>query len=299
MLDWDDLRFFLAVARHRTLAAAARHLGVTQSTVSRRITALQQDMGVLLLNRTADGYVLTLAGESIRSHVERVETETLAVERAVTGHDVRLAGIVRVASSQLLASHILAACYTALQATHSEIVVEAWPEADHASPAPQDADIVVRLRPFEHPDLIVRNVGTIGFGLYGAPAYLGHADTPEIAPGLAGHRLITQLDEREMSTQAQWLAQHASQATVTFKADSTETQQWAAYCAGGLAVLPRFRADAEPGLQWVPVEPPVPPANVWLGVHRDSRKTPRIRAVLDCIADGVRRRATQLNPASS
>ena len=70
MLDWDDLRFFLAVARHRTLALAAKHLNVTQSTVSRRIVSLQEGMGVRLLQRTAAGYVLTLAGESIRQHVE-------------------------------------------------------------------------------------------------------------------------------------------------------------------------------------------------------------------------------------
>ncbi len=66
MLDWDDLRFFLAVARHRTLALAAKHLHVTQSTVSRHIVSLQESMGVRLLQRTAAGYVLTLAGESIR-----------------------------------------------------------------------------------------------------------------------------------------------------------------------------------------------------------------------------------------
>ena len=68
MLDWDDLRFFLAIARHRTLGAAAIHLRVTQSTVSRRLASLQEKMGVRLLQRAADGYVLTLAGESIRAH---------------------------------------------------------------------------------------------------------------------------------------------------------------------------------------------------------------------------------------
>jgi len=114
MLDWDDLRFFLAVARHKTLAAAAKHLHVTQSTVSRRLVSLQDGMGVRLLVRTGEGYVPTLAGESVRAHVERVEAETLAVERAVAGHDVRLEGPVRVASSQLLASHLLAPSFAAL-----------------------------------------------------------------------------------------------------------------------------------------------------------------------------------------
>jgi DNA-binding transcriptional LysR family regulator len=106
MLDWDDLRFFLAIARHRTLATAAKHLQVTQSTVSRRLASLQEKMGVRQLQRTVDGYVLTLAGESIRAHVERLEAEALSVERAVAGHDIRLDGLVRVTSSQLLTSHL-------------------------------------------------------------------------------------------------------------------------------------------------------------------------------------------------
>ena len=125
MLDWDDLRFFLAIARHRTLAAAARHLHVTQSTVGRRLASLQAGMGVRLLQRTADGYVLTLAGESIRSRVERVEAEALSVEHAVAGHDVRLEGVVRVSSSQLVTSHLLAPCFAALHAHHPGILIEA------------------------------------------------------------------------------------------------------------------------------------------------------------------------------
>src|SRR5579872_2126622 len=165
MLDWDDLRFFLAVARHKTLAAASKHLHVTQSTVSRRLVSLQEGMGVRLLVRTGDGYVPTLAGESIRAHVERVETETLAVERAVAGHDVRLEGQVRVASSQLLASYILAPSFAALHALHSEILIEALPESE-GDLTERGVDIVIRLRQFESPELIVRKVGEIAFGLY-------------------------------------------------------------------------------------------------------------------------------------
>jgi len=114
MLDWDDLRFFLAIARHRTSAAAAKHLHVTQSTVGRRLASLQAGMGVRLLQHTPEGYVLTLAGESIRTHVERIEAEALFVEHAVAGHDVRLEGAVRVTSSQLVTSHLLAPSFAAL-----------------------------------------------------------------------------------------------------------------------------------------------------------------------------------------
>ena len=124
MLDWDDLRFFLAVVRHRTLAAAAEQLHVAQSTVGRRLASLQAKIGVRLLQHTAEGYAPTLAGEDIRAAVERVEAEALSVEHAVVGRDTRMEGLVRVTSSQLLTSHLLAPCFAALHARHRGILIE-------------------------------------------------------------------------------------------------------------------------------------------------------------------------------
>lgn len=296
MLDWDDLRFFLAVARHRTLAAAAKQLHVTQSTVSRRIASLQARMGVRLLQRAVDGYVLTLAGESIRSHVERVEAETLLVEHAVTGHDVRLEGLVRIASSQLLTSHLLAPSFAALHARHRGILIEALPDLPGEPLTTNDTDIVVQLRRFERHDLVMRNIGTLAFGLYGGMAYLSRHGQPDLGSGCFGHQLITLLDERDLLEQGAWLAEHAGRAQVVLKADSSETQHWAATAGGGLALLPRFRADAEPVLRRIATPAPIPPAEIWLGVHRDNRKVPRVRAVLDCIAEAVRNRAAVLSP---
>ena len=92
MLDWDDLRTFLAIARHGTLSAAARALGVHQPTMGRRLAALEQRAGARLLQKTPRGYIPTAAGEAILGNVERIEAEALAVERRITGRDVRLEG---------------------------------------------------------------------------------------------------------------------------------------------------------------------------------------------------------------
>jgi DNA-binding transcriptional LysR family regulator len=296
MLDWDDLRFFLAVARHRTLGAAAKHLHVTQSTVGRRLGALQDGMGVRLVQRVTDGYSLTLAGESIRAHVERVEAEALSVERAVAGHDVRQEGLVRVASAQLLTSHLLAPAFAALHARHRGILIEALPDLSGEPLATRDADIALGLRPFQQHDLVVRNIGSIAFGFYGSVAYLARHDEPDLGSGCPGHRLITLLDDRDLSAQAAWLTEHAGRAQVVLKADSYETQHWAAFCGGGLALLPRFRADAEPALRLIRTLTPIPSAEIWLGVHRENRQVPRVRTVLDCIAAAVRGRTGALNP---
>lgn len=296
MLDWDDLRFFLAVARYQTLAAAGKQLHVTQSTVSRRIASLQDGMGVRLLNRTANGYVPTLAGESVVAHAERVEAEALLVERTVAGHDVRLEGPVRVSSSQLLTSHLLAPSFAALHAIHRNILIEALPEIPGDPLTDRQADIVLRLRQFDHQELVVRRVGEVSFALYSCLAYFARHGEPDLAEGCPGHQLITLRDHQELSAQAAWLADHTSRAHVTLKADSYETQHWAAYSGGGLALLPRFRADSEPALRRIDTPSPVPAAEIWMGVHRENRQVPRVRIVLDLIADAVRSHAAILTP---
>ena len=111
MLDWDDLRFFLAVARFGSLSAAARELRCTQSTVGRRLASLEARLGVRLLNRTPRGYVATQAGESIREHAERIEIAALAVERIAGGRDTRLEGRVTLACIESVANVILAPCF--------------------------------------------------------------------------------------------------------------------------------------------------------------------------------------------
>ena len=299
MLDWDDLRFFLAVARHRSLSAAAKQLQVTQSTVGRRLASLQDGLGVRLLHRVAEGYALTPAGESIRTHVERVEAETLSLERAVAGQDIRLEGVVRVVSSQLLASHLLAPSFAALHAEHRGILIEALPEQRGEPLATHDADIAVGLRQFGNQGLVARRIGTVAFGLYSCVAYLAHHGVPDLRLGSPGHRLITLLDDYELSAQAAWLAQHTGNAQIVLRADSYETQYWSACSNGGLALLPRFRADADPALRLIDAGTPIPPAEIWLGVHRESRLVPRVRAVLDTIAEAVRARADLLNPAGA
>ena len=297
MLDWDDLRFFLAIARYRSLSLAAKQLNVTQSTVGRRLASLQAGIGARLLQRTGDGYVLTMAGEAVRAGVNRVELEILAVQRAVSGLDDQLAGQVRVASSQLIASHLLATVFAELHVHHRAISIEAVSLPPGEPLVTQDADIVIQIRPFSHPEIVARSIGVISFGLYASRAYLARCGTPNTNDGCVGHQLITMLDERELTQQAAWLSEHAGRGEIVLRADSYETQYWTSVCGGGVAVLPRFRADSEPQLSRLDTHTPVPEANVAAGVHRDNRDVPRIREVLTCIAAVFRERSALLRPS--
>ncbi len=287
LLDWDDLRFFLAVARHGSLTGAAKDLRVAQSTVGRRLASLEENLSVRLLHRTPDGYRLTLAGETVRDQAERVEAEALAVERNVGGHDEKLQGVVRVSCTETLAVHVLAPCFVALQHHHPDIQVELVPKPLEVSLAMREADITVRLAPSDRNDLVVRRVGRMAFGLYASPLYLQRHCLPDFTTGCVGHRLMTSLDDVDGDEQERWVADLAGQARQGLQTSSHEALVVAARSGGGLACLARFRADRDPSLTRLDTPTSPPTADICILVHKDSRSTPRIRATTAVIAEAV------------
>ena len=281
MLDWDDLRFFLAIARHGSLSAAAKELHVAQSTVGRRLASLQAALGVRLLNRTPDGYVLTLAGKGVREQAERLEAETLSLERNVGGRDTRLAGLVRVTCPEAVASHVLASCLATLHRQHSLSM--------------READISIRLaQPGQH-DLVVRRIGGLAFGLYASPAYLERRGEPDFGEGCPGHHLITQLGDIQHATHTGWLTDLAPRARIAVQTSSHEAAFSAGIHSGGLVCLARFRADREPGLTRLMTPSAVPGCGLWLVVHQDNRANARIRVALTHITNCIRNRADELS----
>ncbi len=296
MIDWDDYRFFLAVARHGSLSGAALDLQVAQSTVGRRLASLEASLGVRLLNRTPDGYVPTSAGLSVRQKAERLEAETQSLQRDLGGQDSRFVGHVRVMCAEAMATHILAPCLAEMHATHSDIMIELVSNPGEVSLAMREADISVKLKRSSQNDLIGRRVGTIAFGLYASEGYLELHDQPDFAAGCPGQFLVTQLDDIEDQPQIKWLTDIAPRARIAMQTGSHEAALLAAVHGGGLACLARFRADSEERLVRLVVPVPVPTVEIWLMVHRDNRDTARIRAVLDHIAANFQSRVSDLLP---
>ena len=296
MLDWDDLRYFLALSRHGSLSATAKVLHVSQSTVGRRLNSLEATLAVRLLNRTPDGYVPTLAGEEVRRKAESLEAEALALERDVTGRDTRLRGLVRVTCAETMAAHLLAPSFASLHAQHPDIMIELIPNPRELSLAMREADISVRMRQPEQHDLIVRRIGSMAFGLYATPEYIEERGEPDFDEGCPGHHLITQMEDSQEMTQSAWLTEMASRSQVVLQTSSHEVAVLAAANGGGLACLARFRGDDDPRLNRlaVPTEPPF--ADILLLVHKDNRDTPRIRVVLNHISERIHALASILQP---
>jgi DNA-binding transcriptional LysR family regulator len=281
-MDWDDLRTFLAIARHGTLSAAARTLGVSQPTMGRRLAAMEDRTGARLLVRLPAGYALTPLGESVLGNAERIESEVMAAERAITGRDAALEGVVRLTTVDTLASRILAPALSALQQRHPGIVVELAPDMRTLSLSRREADLALRLSRFEGHDTVARRVGALTLGLYRARD--AQAD-----------RLVTVLDDQEHLPEARWLRARYPDTAIGFRSNSREVQLWAARGGAGIAALACFRADMEADL--VRLRPQdVLTRDIWLGVHADMRRTPRIRAVMNAVIQALRQNAARLAP---
>jgi DNA-binding transcriptional LysR family regulator len=297
MLDWDDLKTFLAIARHRTLSAAARSLKVSQTTMGRRLGHLQDRAGATLLERTPTGFRLTPTGAAILADVERMEESALALERTIAGDDCRLEGLVRVTTVEALAGHVLTPAFAALQAAHPGIVIELITDDRSLSLARREADIAVRLGRFEAHETVVRRVGEMAFAPYASAGYLARHGPPDWAAGAPGHRVVRVQDDLLATPDGQWLAERTRQAEPALLANSREVQLRAVMAGLGLGHLPCYLAQGQPGLVRLDVEPSIV-REIWMGVHRDTRSAPRIVAVQEALVAGLENSRALLRGAS-
>lgn len=299
MLDWDDIKFFLAIARNGSLSAAAKSLHVAQSTVGRRLSSLEDSLGVRVLNRTPDGYVTTLAGDEMLIQAERVEAEAHLLQLHVGGRDARMQGLVRVTCAETVASHILAPCLASIHHNHPEMMIELIPNPRELSLSMREADISVRLKASEQHDLVVRRIGNLAFGLYASPQYVGLHGEIDFHDGCSGHYLVTQTEDIQDATQTDWLADLAPRARISIQTSSHEAAVAAAIHGGGIACLVRSRADIEVGLVRLVAPTPVPSAGIYLVVHNDNRGKARVRACMTAITQSVHRLSATLDPPNA
>ena len=184
--QWDDVRFFLAVARTGSLSGAARALAVGHVTVGRRITLLEKRLGVTLLNRTPDGFATTSAGEAILRQCTAMESAALNLERIAAGRDSLVSGSVRVTTTEALAYQLVAPAIAALREAYPQLQVDLTVGVRSLDIARRDADLAVRFARPSASELVCRKLGEVGFSLYASRRYLTRAGTPKRGQGLAG-----------------------------------------------------------------------------------------------------------------
>ena len=274
-MDWEDLRVFLALARHGSLSAAARILGVNHATVARRIKSLERALGERLVDRRPDGYVLTPAGTRTLAAVSDMEAAATTLGRS--GSEEGPKGLVRINAPPALTQGFLLPRLARLPKQHPGLEIEIATDMRAVSLERRETDIAVRVARPQDGDLLARHVVTMGFGFYGTPA-LCKSVAKGKEPSFVG------FDESNAYVpEAAFLARHFPTARMVFRCNSHAAQATAAASGAGIALLPHYIGRTE-GLKLCKIEPVPQNREVWLLKRRQDRKDLPIRTVADFIA---------------
>src|SRR5262245_9831711 len=286
-LDWEDLRYFVALTRNGSLSATARDLRVTHATVARRVTNLEELVGRPLFERRADGYSLTAEGKALLDEANAMEEAALAVMRRMDTSN-ELNGLVRLTATRVLADSFLIERLGELHERHPGLDIELVGDARVVSLARREADIALRLGTAKDSDLMARRVASIAFGLYAAPGY-----NEKVA---AGHppAFIGYDRDSDFIFEASWLTRQFPSGRFAFRSTSQMSLASAARAGYGIALLPRYLAANDSGLVPVPFKEPLPNRDIWLLIRRDLTKVPAIRTVADYLVDLFRREKSLL-----
>lgn len=281
-LDWEDLRYFAALARHRSLSATARALRVNHATVSRRVAHLEALLGRALFERRAEGYVLTADGRAVLEEAKVMDSAALSVLRRLDA-SAELSGLVRLTAGRSLAEGFLIDRLDGLHRRHPGIDLELIGDVRLLSLARREADIALR---FGHPkgsELAARRVGTIYFGLYVAASLRSEPDMIARLPLVGFDR------DGDSIAEAEWLEQHFPGRRFAFRANSQIAQAAATRAGFGIALLPRYLADNDRKLAEIDRDAPMLERELWLLIRPDLTKVPRVRAVADYLVEIFRR----------
>ncbi len=279
-MDWDNLRFFLAVARKGSIRAASQDLAVNHSTVTRRLSAFEKKLGVRLFERLSSGYLLTSVGEEMLKSVQKVEEEVIKIDRQVIGRDSQLHGSLRVTMPPVLATHLLMPDISSFTKLYPSINLELVFSNEDLNLKKREADVAIRLTTNPPDYLVGREILQPAKGVYASHQYLANKN-------------LDQLDELqwiswdEQSSKYNWNKQSKyALAQTAHIADDLLAQLEAVKSGMGIAMLPCFMADNVPNLVRLELLS-MDCGAIWILTHEDLRATARVRVFIDFITKAV------------
>ena len=292
-MDWNDVRYFLVLARLGSVRAAGKALGVSHSTVARRVEALEAELGSRLFDRSADGYTLTAAGRQLLPGAEAVEREVASAARAVLGQDDRLAGTVAVTCGDPAVAAVVLAGLADLCRAHPAIELQFTVDGRPFDLARREADVAVRALPVgvSPPELLLgARVGPVKLASYVAVAHAHRLDPAR--PGSEARWLG--YDDPKMITQLVATSSHPS-VPLWGSFSTLEAIRSAAHAGLGLVMLPVYIGDADPQLRRLDRPDVRHLGDLWLLCHPDLRHTARVQAVRAAVAQAFRDQAARFH----
>lgn len=293
-MDWDHVRFFLALARAGTLVNAARQLQVDHTTVSRRIQALEKQVGVSLFSRNGQGHQLTEVGRGLLAQAQAMEAAFQAIENRSPSRQQGISGLVRVGAPEGFGVHLLATPLAKLAQQHPGLTVDllALPRLVHLSR--READIVISLERPSRGSVVVAKLTDYVLRLYGATGYLNGHPPIRSRHDLAPHSFVSYVDDLLFSKQLQFLESFYQPQYFSLRSTSILAQVQAVKAGYGLGILPAFLGEQEPGLQALLADEAQFQRTFWISIPSEIRHTDRMKLVWNFLRETVQSQRSTL-----
>jgi DNA-binding transcriptional LysR family regulator len=281
-MNWDDARFFLAVARCGTLRKAANELRVDQATVGRRVSAFEETLGSKLFIRTPKSFSLSPLGEEMLSDVMNMENAVQAIGRKATSGDESLCGSVRIATTDTMAEAFVIPALKNLREKYPRITVTLLTAVNISDISYRGADLAIRGARPESDELVIKRLATIEMGLYATQDYLDRQGAPTKGGHLRGHDLLMFPRELVPRHWSNFCGETLVDPNVVLQCNSQLLLRSATRNGLGIGLLSCFLADNDPDLvrifpenkDWV---------DIWLVLHPDLQRAARVRAVVQAL----------------
>ena len=275
-MNWDDLRFLVTLGREGTLAAAARRLGVDQTTVARRLRALEEHLGTPLFERNDGLWQPTAVGARVLERAGRIEEDVAGITRLAEAGADAVGGVVRITAVSALIGEWLAPRLPGLYARHPELCVDLVASNDNLNVARREADIAIRLARPASGDFLIRKLAAVGFAVYGA----ARGDLRVSAGDWVAYN-------EDLDHTPEMRRLHAMLGDGRIRLRSNSLRGLTRAVAGGIGhgLLPCFVADVDPGLVRLSGAEPILSRELWMLIHPDARPLARVAAAADWLVE--------------
>lgn len=280
LLNWDDLRVVLAIAETGTISGAAAVLRLSHPTLSRRLRLIEQRLGACLFDRTPGSCRPTEAGTEIRTLANRIRADVVALEGRIAGRDQSPHGPVRLTAPDAVSEYLLPGMLAKICRETPQLTIELAVSNQVLSLAQRSADMALRVTDAPDPALRGRRVGTVAMAVYAEKSLA--AALP--MDGFAGHPWVGYDEGLACTKPGAWIVANVPNTCIRFRANTLPSAAQAVRSGIGLGILPCFVGGSIPEL--VRVEPPIPSlqSSLWLLVHPDIARVPRMRSARDALA---------------
>lgn len=262
-MNWENLRFFVSIAREGTLSGAAKALEVDQATVSRRLMSLEAELGLKLIERLPREARLTGSGKVILSEAIEIEARTFKIERLLVANKEKREKVT-ISAPPVLAKHFFATNMLKLSQELPQVLISILSDIHFVSLSRLEADLAVRLSPGVKDTDIIKKVGKMDFALYAASNYQ-HLESPEFWEFIAYPERVTNFEHK------QWLHGIIGEKRVSCEMADLSHQYESARSGVGVAGLPCFLADKDKRLVKLKVDQPMLSLDIWIAKHPDRR----------------------------